>query len=176
MKKTLLMLFAPLAFLLPLNAAEASNIAFVNIKGCLEKSKLGNQEKTAFENLKKQLSEKLEKSDKELSDIAKKLEDQDYMDSLSPSAEKELKSRFQTLGQELTRAQNHSYQLLNQANMKMVQTMVDVVSSASEVVRAKHNYSCILNREAAFAVSLDVTDEVVQEMDRQFDKKANEKK
>jgi outer membrane protein len=151
-------------------AADLS-IGFVNFKTCLEKSKQGQQEKNAFEALKNQMSEALEKTDKELEEIAKKLEDQDYMDGLSPTAEEELKTKFQTLSQEYARYQNQFYQLLNQANYKMLQTLHEDVSIAAESVRASHNLSLILNEDSAFAhiTSLDFTHAVIEEMDKQFD-------
>src|SRR5947208_17045574 len=86
-------------FLGKVNAANLY-IGFVNFKTCIEKSKQGQHEKNAFDALKKQMSDALEKTEKELDEIAKKLEDQDYMDGLSPTAEEELKIKFQGLSQE----------------------------------------------------------------------------
>ena len=152
------------------NAADLK-VGFVNFKTCLEKSKQGQQEKNAFDALKKQMTEALEKTDKELEDLAKKLENQDYMDGLSPTAEEELKHKFQNLSQEYARYQNQFYQLLNQANYKMLQTLQDDVSIAAEKVRANNNLALILNEESAFAhvSSLDFTNAVVEQMNKQFD-------
>ena len=60
-----------------------SNVGFVNFKTCIEKSKQGQNEKNSFDGLKKQMSDALEKTSKELEEIAKNLEDPDYMDRLS---------------------------------------------------------------------------------------------
>ena len=146
-------------------------LGFVNFKTCLEESKQGQQEKNAFEALKNQMHETLESTDKELEEIAKKLENQDYMDSLSPSAEEELKHKFQALSQEFSRYQNQYYQLLNQANYKMFQSLHELVSSASEKIREKLTLSLVMNEESAFsfAPSLDITKSVIEEMDRLFD-------
>ena len=153
------------------NAATDLTIGFVDFKTCVEKSKQGQQEKNAFEALKKQMTDALDKTDKELDEIAKKLEDQDYMDGLSPAAEEELKQKFQALSQEYARYQNQFYQLLNQANYKMVQTLHEEVSIAAEKVRACNNLSLILNEDSAFAhvASLDFTLPVIDEMNKQFD-------
>ncbi|MCC5831792.1 MAG: OmpH family outer membrane protein [Chlamydiales bacterium] len=151
--------------------AEELTAGFVNFKTCVEKSKHGQQERNAFEAMKKQMTEVLEKTDKELEQIAKKLEDQDYMDGLSPAAEAELKQKFQGLSQDFARYQNQYYQLLNQANYKMLQTMHDEVSLAAEQIRERKKLSLILNEDStfAFAPSLDFTDEVIKEMDKQFE-------
>ena len=153
-----------------LQAAD-NTIGFVNFKACVEKSKQGQQEKGAFESLKKQMGETMEKTDKELADLAKKLEDQEYMDGLSPVAEQELKQRFQTLSQEFGRYQNQYYQLLNQANYRMLQNLHDTICKAAEAVRAKHHLNLIINEDSTFAsaTSLNFTDEVVAEMDKQFE-------
>lgn len=151
--------------------AFASDFGFVNFKHCIEKSKQGVQERNAFEALKKQLSDALQKSDKELEDLAKKLQDQDYMDGLSPGAEDELKQRFQALSQEFSRYQNQYYQLLNQANMRMIQSMHDSVCNAAEKIRDQHNLSFLFNEDSTFACApaFNFTDEVIQELDKRFD-------
>lgn len=172
MKKTGTLITAlALAFCAGKLTAADLTVGFVNFKTCVEKSKHGQQERNAFEGMKKQMTEALEKTDKELEEIAKKLEDQDYMDGLSPAAEAELKQKFQGLSQDFARYQNQYYQLLNQANYKMLQTMHDEVSYASEQVRERKKLSLILNEDSTFAFSpaLDYTDEVVKEMDKQFE-------
>jgi len=152
-------------------AAAELNVGFVNFKTCVEKSKQGQQEKNAFEAMKNQMTETLEKTDKELEGIAKKLEDQDYMDGLSPAAEQELKQNFQVLSQDFSRYQNQYYQLLQQANYKMLQTMHDEVSFAAEQVREDKKLSLLLSEDSTFAysASLDFTEEVIKQMDKQFE-------
>lgn len=153
-----------------LEASEV-NVGFINFKKCIESSKQGQHEKKAFEVLKNQMSETLEKTDKELATLARQLEDQDYLEGLSPKAEEELKQKFQVLSQDFSRYQNQYYQLLNQANYKMLQTMHDKVSSAAEIVRVQKALSIIINEDSAFAFSsnFDFTNEAIREMDRKFD-------
>lgn len=101
----------------------------------------------------------------------KKLEDQDYLDSLSPSAEEELKGKFETLSQEFMRYQNQYYQLLQQANYKMLQQLHDAISKASESIRAKNKFTFIMNQDSAFAFAptADVTEEVIKEMNVRYE-------
>jgi len=147
------------------------NVGFINFKKCIETSKQGQQEKNAFEALKAQMGQTLEKTDKELAELAQKLENQDYLDSLSPKAEDELKQRFQALSQDFARYQNQYYQLLNQANYKMLQTLHETVSQAAEKVRSDKNLMLIINEDSAFAYSksLDFTAEAIVEMNNQFE-------
>ncbi len=151
--------------------AQDLKIGFVNFKNCLETSKQGQQEKGSFEAMRGQMQESLEKTEAELQDIVAKLEDQDYMDGLSPTAEEELKNRFQGLSQEFGRYQNQYYQILNQANFQMMQSLHSQVSVAAEKVRQKLQLSMVLNEDSlfAFAESFDVTKAVIEEMDRRFE-------
>lgn len=155
--------------------ATEGNIGFINFKKCVENSKQGQHERKAFDALKAQMNETLEKADKELSILAKNLEDQDYLDGLSPKAEEELRQKFHTLSQDFSRYQNQYYQLLNQANYKMLQTMHDKVSAAAEIVRNRQSLSFIINEDSAFAFStnLDFTTEAIKEMDKVFDLESN---
>ncbi|MEZ5314747.1 MAG: OmpH family outer membrane protein [Chlamydiales bacterium] len=148
-----------------------ANIGFINFKTCVEKSKHGQQERDKLEAMKKQMTETLEKTDNELQEMAKKIEDQDYMDALSSTAQNELKQKFQFLSQDFARYQNQYYQMLNQANYKMLQTIHDEVSSISEKIRERKKLSFIMNEDSAFAFapSLDFTEETIKEMDKQFE-------
>lgn len=147
------------------------NVGVVNFKVCVEKSKHGQQEKNAYEALKKQMSSMLEKAGKELEDIAKKLEDQDYMDGLSPAAEEELKQKYQTLSQDYSRYQNQYMQMLNQANYKVMQSLHLYVSKASENIAKSKNLPLVFSEESVFYYDsiLDITQDVIAEMDRRFE-------
>ncbi len=171
--KKLLIVVTVVAFTIGFQNVKANElkIGFVNFKTCLEQSKQGLHEKNAFEALKKQMTEILEKTNQELEEIAKNIENQDYMDGLSPTAEEELKQKFQRLNQEFSQYQNQYYQLLNQANYKMLQTIHEEVSIAAEHIRESNNLSLILNEESTFAYSksLDYTEAVTAEMDKHFE-------
>jgi outer membrane protein len=173
MKKWLLFFIFACCMTMGSAFAEGLQIGFVNFKTCVEKSKQGQQEKNSFDALKNQMTETLEKAGKELQDLAQKLHDPDYMDGLSPAAEEELKKKFTILNQEFSRYQNQYYQLLNQANYKMLQVMHELVSGAAEKIREREKLIFIFNEESAFAYSpaFDYTTSVIQEMDKVFEKK-----
>lgn len=154
------------------NAFAEAKIGVVNFKECVDKSKQGMQEKNSFEALKTQMMESLEKADKELSDLASKLDDQDYVDGLSPAAEEELKLKFQQLSQEFAKYQNQYYQLLNQANYKMLQAMHLYVEKAAETIRKDKQLTAIFSQDSFFAFDeyLDITKDVIVKMDAEFEK------
>lgn len=178
MKKYLVMLLT-LGALAPLQAKDdpslqSIGIGVVNFKTCVEQSKLGKAEQSAFESLKDQMATVLEKTEKELDDIAKKLSDQDHMDSLSSEAENELKTKFQGLNQELARYQNQYYQILNQANFRLIHELSLKVGEASEAVAKEKGLNIVLNEDACFfrLAGLEITKDVIVELDKRYDAEA----
>jgi outer membrane protein len=156
-------------------AAESpSNIGVVNFASCITESKLGKQEQASFEALKKQLSTLLEDTDKQLVEINNKLNDTEFMDGLSPEGEDELKNKFRMLNEELNRYQAQYYQVLNQANMRIVQHLSGNIAAAAEKVAKDKHLTMVVNKEACFFFSppLEVTTLVINEMDRVFEQES----
>lgn len=145
------------------------SIGIVNFKKCVEDSKLGKAEQAAFDNLKNQMASILEKTEKELEQLANKL-NSDAVDSMSPEAEEELKVKFQKLSVELNRYQNQYYQILNQANYRILNSLSTKVSEAAETVAKSKNLKVVFNEEACFFfdADLDLTKLVVAELDRNY--------
>lgn len=163
----------------PLAAADADSfsikkIGFVNFKSCVENSKAGKQEQTNFESLKKQAEQTMQQREKELSELASKLQDADYLDSLSKEAEADLKHKYRTMSQELMQQQQQLYQTLSQANFKIIQKLTEEVNKAAKVVAEKNGLDVVVNEEACFYFSskLDVSNLIVQELDATFEKEA----
>jgi outer membrane protein len=157
-------------------AAEAASI--VNFASCITNSKYGKKEQENFENLRKQLSALIEDTEKELKEVSGKFEDSEYLDSLSPKAEEELKARFQALNEDLSRYQGQFYQILQQAQMQMVHKMNGQIARASEIVAKDKKIDYMINKEACFYYrpELDLTQQVISEMDKNFDLDAKSKK
>ena len=161
-------------FLFPL-CAEGNALGIVNFTTCITDSKYGQQEQEAFDDVRNKITSIMTDLEGQLTEIANKLQDPEFIDSLSPEAEQEMKSRFQALNEELGRYQNQYYQVMNQANMKLIQLMTSYISQASATVAKAHKLSVILNKEACFFYEpkQDVTAAIIAEMDKNFDKEAN---
>ena len=178
MKKTYkaLIMAALLFGTLPLQAADAPankaiNIRLVDFKSCIEKSKLGKKEQENFDAMKSQMEKIVEEKQKAINEIADKLSDADYVDSLTADAETDMKRKFRAMSQEFSQMQNQYYQLLQQANMKILQKIAETISAASETVARNNHFDMILNSEGSFFNdrSLDVSDLVVKEMDKLYE-------
>jgi outer membrane protein len=164
-------LFAFLPF--TTEAAQPTKVAVVNFKECVEHSKFGKAEQEMFNKMKKEAEESLKGKESELSGIANKLNDADYMDGLSSNAEKELKEQYRTLNQDLARKQQAAYQALTQANYLIAQKLTEEVTKAAEEVAKKEGYDIVLNQDACFysSTAYNITGKVVAQMDKAHDKK-----
>jgi outer membrane protein len=162
-----------------LSAAEApSGLAVVNFTTCITDSLYGKNEQANFENIRRQLAGLIEDTEKELKEISGKFEDTEYLDSLSPKAEEELKGRFQALNEDLSRYQGQFYQVMQQANMQLIQKMSAQIARASERVAKQKKLDYVINKEACFyyRTELDLTSQVIAEMDKNFDSDSKAKK
>lgn len=151
-------------------AEMAGNFGIVNFGTCASDSKIGRQEQASFEALKKQMSALLEDTEKQLNEMSAKFNDPEYLDGLSPEAEEELKNKFRTLNEELNRYQNQYYQVMNQANMRIIQTISSSVNTAAEKVAKEKKFNMVVNKDACFFYNpdLDVTPLIIAEMDKNF--------
>lgn len=147
------------------------DIGIVNFTSCITDSKLGKKEQEALENVKNQMASLIKDIEDQLNEITTKFNDSDFVDGLSPEGEQELKTKYQTLREEHDRYQGQFYQVMQQANMKLVQTISSHVNSATDKIAKAKNLSLVVNKDACFSFkdNFDITNEVVAEMDRVFD-------
>ncbi|MCB1110249.1 MAG: OmpH family outer membrane protein [Chlamydiia bacterium] len=153
-------------------ADEKIPYGIVNFASCITESKYGKHEQESFEKLREQMTSLINDYNKQLNDIATKFNDPEFVDSLSPEAEQEMKAKFQTLSEELNHYQNQSMQVMQQANMQLVQVMNNHVQKASERIAKQKKIPMVVNKEACFFYnpSFDITKSVIDEMDKSFEK------
>lgn len=147
-------------------------VGVVNFRNCVEQSKMGQQEDANLEALRKQIESLLSEKEKTLNDMEEKLNDPDYVDSISPEAERELKRKYRTLSQEAAMQQNQYSQTLHQANVKVIQKLMDFVTKHAAVVAKNENFDILLTEESSFYYSpaLDVSSKVIVLMDDAFER------
>lgn len=165
-------------FCTSLSAAEKTVTGVVNFTTCITDSKHGKKEQENLESLRKQMTSLIENTEKELKEIAAKLEDSEYMDGLSPKAEEELKTKFQALQEDMGRYQQQFYQVLNHANYQMMQKVNTSIATAAKEVAEKNKLDYVINKEACFysRSDLDVTPQVISAMDKKYDADLKDKK
>jgi outer membrane protein len=170
MKKCTAFVFAlVLCAAVPCAAAEKNGsvkIGTVSFKTVLEKSQVGIREQAHFDTVRKQMEQSLERQEKELNELAPKFTDE-YLDSLTPEAEAELKEKFRTLSQDLTQKQNEYYQTLQQEQMQVMRKLFEVTSTAASELAKERGYDLILNDESCLykADGLDLSADIIKKLD-----------
>ena len=159
-------------------ASDSAMIGTVNLAACVNESKLGKKEQETLQAMQSQMISIMENTDKELREIAAKFDDPEYLDSLSPKAEEELKKKHETLTADMGRYQNQFYQVMQQTQQQMYQKIIANIAKASAKVAEQKKLDYVLNRESCFYIhpDRDVTSVVISEMDKSFDLDAAGKK
>src|SRR5437016_5287390 len=145
-------LFVLSCALLITTSATSSNppkVGVVNFKSCIEGSKVGKQEQARFDELKKKLEAQIDTKEKEMQEMSPKFSDE-YLDTLSPEAEAELKGKFKNISQELQSLQSQYYNMLNQANYQIVERLNSAVGHAAKTVSAAKGLDMAINEEICF--------------------------
>lgn len=155
---------------------QLSKVCVLNTRRCLEESKMSKQERTALEKMKNQMESVLKDKEKAIHGIENKLRDEDYMDSISDEAERELRHKKKILIEEGVELNRQFSENLEMTNMKIMQTIIEAINKASkEVVQDMANRNqivdLILTSEACtyFNPTLDITDLVIAKMDAIFE-------
>lgn len=158
-----------------------ARIAVLNTRKCLEESKMSKQERLVLEKMKNQMESVLKDKEKGIHTIENKLRDEDYMDSISEEAERELKHKKKILIEEGVELNRQFSDNLEMTNMKIMQEIIEAIGKASkEVVQEMANSNqaidAILTSEACtyFNPSLDITDRILEKMDAMFEAEQKE--
>jgi Skp family chaperone for outer membrane proteins len=158
---------------LPLSAKEKAPktaYGFVNFETCVSSSLRGKKERELLEKQKTEMEKVLKDLEGQLNETHRKRSDQDYLDALSPQAIDELNQTYQNQIEDIKKAQSQYYQVLQQSQGRMYNTIHAEIKKAAEKVAKDRHLESILQSEAAFFSTndLDVTEYVIKEMDRMF--------
>ncbi|MDE3046554.1 MAG: OmpH family outer membrane protein [Verrucomicrobiota bacterium] len=155
-----------------------AGLGIVNFASCITDSKVGKKEQENMESIRKQMASLIEETEKEIKELSAKFEDTEFLDSLSPKAEEEMKLKYQTLQEDLGRYQNQFYQVLQHAQYQLIQKMSGNIAKASETIAKEKNLDYVINKEACFYMrpDLDVTNAVIAEMDKTFESESKKMK
>lgn len=151
-------------------AEEPIKVGVVDIESCFEKSYLGQQEHAKVEALRNEMISMFETKQKEFRDVAEKLNNPDYMDTLTAEAEKELEQKARALSDELQLLENQSTQALHQAQAKMSQNFKTEIDKACEYIAREKDLDYIVTTHSCFYYKkpADMTPLVISEMNRHY--------
>ena len=142
----------------------------VNFQECITDSKYGKREQEQIETVKTQMDSLVKDLETKLTKLKEKLDDPDYLDTLSPEAEGQLKAEFEMAQQEMGRYQSQYYQVMQQTQMRLSQVMAGHVAAASEKVAEAKKLSHVVHKDVCFYSnpSHDVTRDIIASMDLAF--------
>lgn len=148
-----------------------SGISVVDYGQCISESRYGVAEQKAVDKIRTQLSTLITDTDKEIAELNTKFDDTTFLDSLSPKAEEELRARHQTLMEDRQRYQWQFGQILQQASYQLMHKISAQIARASEKLALEKDIDYVINKEACFYFrpSLDLTQAVIAEMDKNFE-------
>lgn len=169
-----LAVFIACAMSTPLFAqATPSRIGVLNTRKCLEESKASKQERVNLDKMKTQMESVLKDKEKAIQGIQSKLQDEDYMDSISEDAERELKHKRKVLMEEGMELNKQFVETLENANMKIVASLVEQITKISKEIAQDpaQPLDLILTNEACtyFNDKMDITSKVLAKLDSIFD-------
>lgn len=169
-------IFLALATLgLSFGSAYADNSApgIVNATTCMEQSKFAQNKKTEIDSYAKELQAKLESLHKEYKEIEDKLKNTEYVDSITPEAEKNLENEKAARAQKLGMAQSEFSQMMQQKQMEYFQALQESISEAAQLVAAENHLSGVASKDIYFYFdpALEITDKVIAKMDELYDQK-----
>jgi len=180
MSKKLKLLFtiAIAALFSQIHAVNVDKIGVVNSKSCMLESKYGKDIQEQLENMRKQWGSLLENTQKELKELDAKFEDQEYLDSLSPEKEEELKAKYKSLSEDMSKYQAQLSQVFGQAQYFYGQKLMDSISKAAEQIAQDNKLDYVVNQDTVFYYNpkMEVTKSVIDQMDKNFDHEQQEKK
>lgn len=154
-----------------------NKIGVISFANCIQESKYGKQEQSNIKAMESQIISLIEDTEKQLQEIANKLNDAEYIDALSPEGEQELKVKFQSLQEDLQRYRQQYYEFIKQANYKIMQTMTFHIKNAANIVSAKLKLDYILDDNSVICnnAGVEVTEQIIQELDMLFEKEEKSK-
>jgi len=158
----------------PLSATHS--FVVVNADKCLDVSKVGKQENEFLKELQGKFEKGLLEKEKAVKDISVKIND-DYLESLSEEAEKELRQEFEKANLSFAEARQQAFQMFQQAKQQIMDKLFRWVSKASETVAKNIGVKVVFQSENVLYVdeSLDITKQVIEELDDMYVKELEAK-
>jgi outer membrane protein len=146
-----------------------ADFGYVDFSRVLQNSSRAKQEEKSLQALQKELEDQVTKVEKEITQLAERLQDPDYIDSLSQEAEQEQKARLRMMTEDRMRLIQQVTQRFQQAQQQILQTLGGMVAQASAEVAKTKRLNGVLNREAFFFAdpAMDCTDAVTTLLDKQ---------
>lgn len=151
-------------------------LGIVDFELCATESKMGKEESTSFNSLQNKAMADMQSMEKERQELAKKTEDQDYLDGLSPDAQQELHQKVQNHQMKMQMAGESYEKTLRQTYEMMQDKLSTTVKQAAEKIAQEKKLDMVIpSRFCIYSMpTLNITDTVIKKMDEMFEKSQKE--
>lgn len=159
-----------------LGAAATGAPGVVNFQTCMEKAKIAQDKRRELENFDKQFRVKIDEIQKHCKEIDDKLNNVEYVDSITAEAEENLKKERQAEMQKLMGTQNEFQQIMQQQQMAFSQSFMISLGDAAQKVAKEKKLSHVIAKEAClyYDDNLDLTEDVIAKINAIYDKQQRE--
>ena len=148
----------------------------VNFQTCMEKAKIAQDKRRELEGFDKQFRVKIDEIQKRCKEIDDKLNNVEYVDSITAEAEENLKKERQAEMQKLMGTQNEFQQIMQQQQMAFSQSFMISLGDAAKKVAKEKGLSHVIAKEAClyYEDNLDLTEDVISKINALYDKQQRE--
>jgi outer membrane protein len=138
---------------------------------CYEKSKIGVAKNKEMKELNEKLSTQFEEAHKKFKELDTKLADNNFLDSISPEEEQNLRKEKEMVQQQLGAFQMQFQEMLQQAQNKTIHELVQYVNNAAKVIAGEKKSPLVINKDTVFYYdpSLDYTNLIIDQMDKEYE-------
>ncbi len=159
-----------------LGATSAGAPGVVNFQTCMEKAKIAQDKRRELENFDKQFRVRIDEIQKHCKEIDEKLNNVEYVDSITAEAEENLKKERQAEMQKLMGTQNEFQQIMQQQQMAFSQSFMISLGDAAQKVAKEKKLSHVIAKEAClyYDDNLDLTEDVITKINALYDKQQRE--
>lgn len=149
----------------------SSSFGVVNAQPCFTESKPALKTQQLIDSLVEKTNDTLKEFDQKVTELDGKLNDQHYLDGLTPEANKQLKQSYEKALQDRETARAQLQQQHSQTHVSLVQDLIAKINLASEKVAKSKNLSIILSSDSItyFDPSIDQTADIMKELNANAD-------
>ncbi|MCH1430409.1 MAG: hypothetical protein GWP59_06350 [Chlamydiales bacterium] len=150
-------------------------VGVIDLQACHEESALAKAEGQKLEDLKSKLRGGLEEKEKQFKMMKDKYDDQAFRDSLSDDAKMDYEKNMGNALKDLEQYHSQLVRSLNQSGYEVAMSVLSSVEAAAGKIAKSKELDMVIRKELClfYSPDLDVTKEVIAEMDNDFSSVGN---
>ena len=155
----------------------------VDYEKCFAESLHGKQYNTNMKQTSERLNKLISQTKTKLEEVESQLSDEEYLGSLTDKAKEALEKKRESLQEDASRYGQQAMEIVRQLHQTSIQEIRDVITKATKAVVKEKSYPpCVFSAETLVFYDdkkypqMDITKDVIKEMNRRFDKDTEKRK